>query len=96
MYRLRERKHFEDRLRMNRNAIGAWLKYAAFEEAQRDGGGGQEAPHLAWRGGPLKDAAVIKDGSKVSAFFMQVTLPHMLLLLWEDASTWWLRDAALE
>eukprot|EP00965_Chrysotila_dentata_P216027 6189128-Pleurochrysis_carterae.AAC.2 len=36
VYRLRERKHFEDRLRMNRNAIGAWLKYAAFEEAQRD------------------------------------------------------------
>eukprot|EP00310_Coccolithus_braarudii_P026009 CAMPEP_0183337974 /NCGR_PEP_ID=MMETSP0164_2-20130417/5431_1 /TAXON_ID=221442 /ORGANISM="Coccolithus pelagicus ssp braarudi, Strain PLY182g" /LENGTH=743 /DNA_ID=CAMNT_0025507747 /DNA_START=8 /DNA_END=2237 /DNA_ORIENTATION=- len=36
VYRLRERKHFEDRLRMNRMAIGTWLKYAAFEEAQRD------------------------------------------------------------
>lgn len=36
IYRLKERKHFEDRLRMNRNAIGTWLKYAAFEEAQRD------------------------------------------------------------
>mmetsp|Transcript_9622 Transcript_9622/g.23880 ORF Transcript_9622/g.23880 Transcript_9622/m.23880 type:complete len:674 (+) Transcript_9622:39-2060(+) len=36
VYRMRERKHFEDRLRMNRNAIGTWLKYASFEEAQRD------------------------------------------------------------
>ena len=36
IYRMRERKHFEDRLRMNRHAVGAWLKYAAFEEAQRD------------------------------------------------------------
>jgi len=36
VYRLQQRKHFEDRLRMNRMAIGAWLKYAAFEEAQRD------------------------------------------------------------
>jgi crooked neck len=36
VYRLRERKHFEDRLRMSRNAMGTWLKYAAFEEAQRD------------------------------------------------------------
>ena len=36
VYRLQQRKHFEDRLRMNRNAIGAWIKYAAFEEAQRD------------------------------------------------------------
>ena len=36
VYRLKERKNFEDRLRMSRNAIGTWLKYAAFEEAQRD------------------------------------------------------------
>ena len=36
VYRLKERKHFEDRLRMSRNAMGTWLKYAAFEEAQRD------------------------------------------------------------
>jgi crooked neck len=36
VFRMRERKHFEDRLRMNRNAMGAWIKYAAFEEAQRD------------------------------------------------------------
>ena len=36
VYRMRERKHFEDRLRMSRNAMGTWLKYAAFEEAQRD------------------------------------------------------------
>mmetsp|Transcript_40975 Transcript_40975/g.68070 ORF Transcript_40975/g.68070 Transcript_40975/m.68070 type:complete len:692 (-) Transcript_40975:211-2286(-) len=36
VYRLQQRKHFEDRLRMNRMAIGCWLKYAAFEEAQRD------------------------------------------------------------
>ena len=36
VYRLKERKHFEDRLRMSRHAIGTWLKYAAFEEAQRD------------------------------------------------------------
>ena len=36
VYRMRERKHFEDRLRMSRNAMGTWLKYAAFEEQQRD------------------------------------------------------------
>jgi len=36
VYRMRQRKHFEDRLRMNRQAIGAWIKYASFEEAQRD------------------------------------------------------------
>ena len=36
VYRLKERKHFEDRLRMSKNAMGTWLKYAAFEEAQRD------------------------------------------------------------
>lgn len=36
VYRMHERKAFEDRLRMNRNAIGGWLKYGAFEEAQRD------------------------------------------------------------
>ena len=36
VYRLKERKHFEDRLRMSKHAIGTWLKYAAFEEAQRD------------------------------------------------------------
>ena len=36
VYRLKERKHFEDRLRMSKNAIGTWLKYAAFEEQQRD------------------------------------------------------------
>ena len=34
VYRLRQRKYFEDRLRMNRNAMGTWLKYSAFEEAQ--------------------------------------------------------------
>jgi len=36
VYRMKERKQYEDRLRMNRNAMGAWIKYAAFEEAQRD------------------------------------------------------------
>ena len=36
VYRMRQRKFFEDRLRMNRNAVGSWIKYAAFEEAQRD------------------------------------------------------------
>ena len=36
VYRMRERKHFEDRLRMSRNAMGTWLKYGSFEEAQRD------------------------------------------------------------
>ena len=36
VYRLKERKHFEDRLRMSKHAVGTWLKYAAFEEAQRD------------------------------------------------------------
>jgi len=36
VYRLKERKHFEDRLRMSKHAIGTWLKYAAFEEQQRD------------------------------------------------------------
>jgi len=36
VYRMRERKHFEDRLRMSRNAKGTWLKYGSFEEAQRD------------------------------------------------------------
>ena len=35
VYRLKERKHFEDRLRMSKHAIGTWLKYAAFEEAQQ-------------------------------------------------------------
>jgi len=36
VYRIKERKHFEDRLRMSKFAIGTWLKYAAFEEQQRD------------------------------------------------------------
>ena len=36
VYRLKERKYFEDRLRMSKFAIGTWLKYAAFEEQQRD------------------------------------------------------------
>jgi crooked neck len=36
VYRLKERKNYEDRLRMSKHAVGTWLKYAAFEEAQRD------------------------------------------------------------
>jgi crooked neck len=33
-YRLLKRKGFEDAVRRNRTAVGAWLKYAAFEESQ--------------------------------------------------------------
>ena len=33
-YRLLKRKQFEDAVRRNRTAIGAWLKYAAWEESQ--------------------------------------------------------------
>ncbi|KAJ3121972.1 Crooked neck-like protein 1 [Nowakowskiella sp. JEL0407] len=33
-YRLRKRKGFEDSVRRNRNHVGNWLKYAAWEESQ--------------------------------------------------------------
>ena len=33
-YRGRKRKDFEDRLRKDRTNIGAWIKYAAWEESQ--------------------------------------------------------------
>ena len=36
VYRLKERKHFEDRLRMSKNAMGTWLKYAAFAQANQE------------------------------------------------------------
>jgi crooked neck len=32
-YQLLKRRSFEDAVRRNRTAIGAWLKYAAWEEA---------------------------------------------------------------
>ena len=35
-YRLAKRKEFEDVLRRNRTAIGVWVKYAKWEESQRD------------------------------------------------------------
>jgi crooked neck len=35
-YRLRKRKEFEDRIRMNRKVMGIWMRYAAFEEQQGD------------------------------------------------------------
>ena len=33
---LRKRKQFEDAVRRNRTAVGAWLKYAAWEESQNE------------------------------------------------------------
>lgn len=36
IYRLRKRKEFEDRIRMNRFNLGTWFKYAGWEESQRD------------------------------------------------------------
>ncbi|CAG8559884.1 9157_t:CDS:10 [Diversispora eburnea] len=35
-YRLRKRKEFEDSIRRNRLNIGSWLKYAAWEESQKE------------------------------------------------------------
>lgn len=35
-FREKERKAFEDNIRRNRGAIGVWIKYARFEEAQHD------------------------------------------------------------
>lgn len=35
-YRLRKRKFFEDQLRKNRTTIGNWLKYAVWEESQKE------------------------------------------------------------
>jgi crooked neck len=35
-YRLRSRKEFEDRIRMNRTNVGVWLRYAKFEEGQKE------------------------------------------------------------
>ncbi|CAG8738257.1 8215_t:CDS:10, partial [Dentiscutata erythropus] len=35
-YRLRKRKEFEDTIRRNRLNIGSWLKYAAWEESQKE------------------------------------------------------------
>eukprot|EP01083_Nonionella_stella_P039532 107504_1 len=36
MYKLRKRKKFENTLRRNRMSIGVWLKYAAWEESQKE------------------------------------------------------------
>lgn len=36
MVRVKKRKEYEDRLRSNRHNITTWLKYAHFEEAQKD------------------------------------------------------------
>ncbi|KAH6580717.1 hypothetical protein BASA61_009452 [Batrachochytrium salamandrivorans] len=33
-YRMGKRKSFEDAVRRNRTAVGAWLKYASWEESQ--------------------------------------------------------------
>nr|CAG8474543.1 5916_t:CDS:10 [Entrophospora candida] len=35
-YRLRKRKEFEDAIRRNRLNVGSWLKYAAWEESQKE------------------------------------------------------------
>jgi tetratricopeptide (TPR) repeat protein len=35
-YRMSKRKEFEDVIRRNRTAIGVWVKYAKWEESQRD------------------------------------------------------------
>jgi crooked neck len=35
-YRLRKRKSYEDQIRRNRNNIGVWLKYASWEETQKE------------------------------------------------------------
>lgn len=35
-YRLRKRKEFEDQIRRQRGLISNWLKYAAWEESQRE------------------------------------------------------------
>lgn len=35
-FQLRRRKDFEDNLRKNRTMMGNWLKYAAWEESQRE------------------------------------------------------------
>ena len=35
-FQLRRRKEFEDNLRKNRTMMGNWLKYAAWEESQRE------------------------------------------------------------
>jgi len=35
-YRLRVRKEFEDRIRRDRSNIGVWMKYAKWEELQKD------------------------------------------------------------
>eukprot|EP01084_Bolivina_argentea_P070631 128435_1 len=36
MYKLRNRRNFENNLRRNRMSIGVWLKYAAWEESQKE------------------------------------------------------------
>merc|ERR1719272_1964723 len=36
MYRVRKRKEFEDCIRMQRQNIGAWIRYAAWEAAQQE------------------------------------------------------------
>jgi len=35
-YRGRKRKEYEDAIRRNRLNIGSWLKYAAWEESQKE------------------------------------------------------------
>ena len=35
-YRMRKRKQFEDTIRYNRNSMGNWIKYAAWEESQKE------------------------------------------------------------
>ncbi len=37
-YQLRKRKEFEDAIRKNRSNISAWMKYAAWEEVQKEVG----------------------------------------------------------
>lgn len=35
-FRQRNRQFFEDKLRRDRNQMGVWIRYAAFEESQRE------------------------------------------------------------
>jgi crooked neck len=35
-YRYSKRKHFEDLIRANRTKVGNWIKYASWEESQKE------------------------------------------------------------
>ncbi len=35
-YRYTKRKHFEDLIRVNRTKVGNWIKYASWEESQKE------------------------------------------------------------